>query len=72
MSDDKIQLPTDHTDNNLETCYCIGPQVVDGVKQSMCPCAMREVVRQGRYGVLYSQTSLNNPACWTLSLKKIR
>ena len=31
-------LITDRTDNNLETCYCIGPQ--DGDK--LCPCDMRK------------------------------
>lgn len=36
-------LITDRTDHNLEVCYCIGPQVVDGVRQFLCPCDMRAV-----------------------------
>ena len=39
IDNDKFELVSDQTDNNLETCYCIGPQ--EG--KWLCPCDLRAV-----------------------------
>jgi len=38
-------LVSDRTDSNLETCFCIGPQVVGGRLEPRCPCGMRDLYK---------------------------
>ena len=44
----------DNKSSERNSCFCIGPQIVDGKIQPMCPCSMRrmhEIERKVKSGV---------------------